>query len=317
MIRLNVLHSRRGHSRLLRRSGAFSTATTPPQHKFDGEASDLYARIFTQHYHPHGPWQHILNASETYLQHKSIPEAASILDIATGPGEPAMSLAKLFPASQVLATDISPDMIHKATQAFTDAKLTNIEAQEMDAHDLSVIESNSVDLVTCCYGLMFCSDQAQALNEIQRVLKPGGQYITTVWLDLQIMHLIRPMMTDVLGHAPPPPPINPNSLAAPGLLEDLLNNAGLELISTTEDSYPFVMGGQPGDSVDFGFKMATLPVHQTLIELAEESPEVLTTAKDAFWKHMETGKFGTFDQATGGITIPNNVFKMAVAQKSV
>eukprot|EP00798_Chlamydomonas_sp_ICE-L_P028616 gene28616-31786_t len=46
-----------------------------------------------------------------------------------------------------------------------------------NAEDLSAIESDSIDVVTCCYGYMFPADKVKALKETLRVLKPGGVMI--------------------------------------------------------------------------------------------------------------------------------------------
>ena len=64
---------------------------------------------------------------------------------------------------------------------------------------MSVIESNSLDVVTCCYGFMFCAEPEKAFAEVERVLKPGGCLITTVWVDFPIMSMVRNIMTEVLG----------------------------------------------------------------------------------------------------------------------
>lgn len=50
-----------------------------------------------------------------------------------------------------------------------------------NAEDLSTIDDNSMDIVTCCYGYMFPADKDKALEETFRVLKPGGTLIATTW----------------------------------------------------------------------------------------------------------------------------------------
>ena len=64
---------------------------------------------------------------------------------------------------------------------------------------MSVIESNSMDVVTCCYGFMFCAEPEKAFAEVERVLKPGGCLITTVWVEFPIMSMVLNIMTEVLG----------------------------------------------------------------------------------------------------------------------
>ena len=51
----------------------------------------------------------------------------------------------------------------------------NVTPLLANAEDLSTIDDNSMDIVTCCYGYMFPADKDKALEETFRVLKPGGR----------------------------------------------------------------------------------------------------------------------------------------------
>ena len=57
----------------------------------------------------------------------------------------------------------------------------NVTPLLANAEDLSTIDDNSMDIVTCCYGYMFPADKDKALEETFRVLKPGGTLIATTW----------------------------------------------------------------------------------------------------------------------------------------
>ena len=98
--------------------------------------------------------------------------AISVLDLASGPGEPAATIAKLLPDSTVISTDFSEDMVAAASKSMVD--LPNCSTQQADASDLSQFEDGSMDVVTCCYGYMFPADKDAAMAETFRVLKPGG-----------------------------------------------------------------------------------------------------------------------------------------------
>lgn len=67
----------------------------------------------------------------------------------------------------------------------------------------------------CCCCIVHCNPK----TKVNRVLKPGGKLITTVWEELQMMTTIRNIMTEVLGQAPPAPPINPLSMREDGLVQ--------------------------------------------------------------------------------------------------
>lgn len=127
---------------------------------------EAYKIVAENHRHDKGPWtlmtKHCVSATSGI-------RAPRILDIATGPGEPAKSIAVALPHSTVIASDVSEDMVNAAKNNMSD--LANVECIEADSQDLSQLESNSIDVVTCCSGYMFPTDKAAALGETLRVMK--------------------------------------------------------------------------------------------------------------------------------------------------
>jgi len=107
-------------------------------------------------------------------------------------------------------------MLDKAKSRINE--VSNAQFQLVDMEDMSQFKSGSIDIVTSCYGFMFATNPEKAFGEVFfRVLKPGGTFITTVWVRLIAMELRKDIMTTVLdGNTPPAPPINPMSMAAPG-----------------------------------------------------------------------------------------------------
>jgi len=104
-----------------------------------------------------------------------------ILDLASGNGEPALTLARrVAPTGHVTATDLSEGML-SALRANAEADdVTNIETKVCDAHELPFADG-TFDLVTSRLGLMFFADTPAALREIERVLRSGGRVAFLVW----------------------------------------------------------------------------------------------------------------------------------------
>lgn len=291
--------------------GFRSMSNQPTQ--FDGETAELYSRIFKLHYHNDGPWKMMVEATEKAIGSNEKPK---ILDLATGPGEPGTLLSKRFPQGDILLTDISPDMVEKAKEMISMSGVQNARVKIMDAQDLIGIDNDSIDVVTCCYGFMFCPEPEKAFAEVQRVLKPGGVLVGTVWVAMPFMMMLRNIMQAVLGKPPPPPPINPMSMAEQGVFEGLVEGpGGMKIINSRESEYPFSFGGEAGDSPDMDFKMTTLPVASVLKELAEkEIPSAFEIAKESFEKELATELYGE-KKSNGEIVTKPNRFKMIVAQK--
>ena len=110
---------------------------------FDGEMSYLYSKMFEQHLHPNGPWKKMVEATQSALGPSG---RGVVLDLATGPGEPANMIARALPEATVIATDVSTDMVDKAKERMVGLK--NVNFSTLDMQNMSSIESGSVDVVT-------------------------------------------------------------------------------------------------------------------------------------------------------------------------
>lgn len=114
--------------------------------------------------------------------------APLILDVATGTGRvPLLMASSVNFHGHVVGIDASKRMLSVAR-----AKLT---AQGFDSYATLLRQDASrlpfpaerFDVVTCLEALEFMPDQAAALAEMTRVLKPGGVLLTTIRIDTRWM----------------------------------------------------------------------------------------------------------------------------------
>jgi len=98
---------------------------------------------------------------------------AKVLDICCGTGDlTAALLALRLPKSEpVTGLDFSPEMLNRARTKYASANAIWVEG---DAMHLPYLD-NTLDLVTSAFGFRNLSNYADALTEIHRVLRPGGQ----------------------------------------------------------------------------------------------------------------------------------------------
>ena len=224
----------------------------------------------------------------------------TILDLASGPGEPAATVAEALPDAFVLATDVADAMVVAATNATS--HLSNVKVQLADAQNLEGMSDASYDVVTCCYGYMFPTEKETALAETLRVLKPGGTLVATTWDILHMMPLARDIMTDILGEEPPTPDLNPMSLAEDGLFRSLVEGAGFVSVEQATSTYPFDLGTDKY----MQFRCGTLPLKQKFDEL-----DCWTQAEAAFWEHVP--KYASVEN--GALVMPGNTFRLTTARK--
>jgi ubiquinone/menaquinone biosynthesis methyltransferase len=98
------------------------------------------------------------------------------LDLACGTGDISFLLAKKYPAGRVIGIDITEKMLVLARRR-NECPNVGFFRQDMGRLD---IDSRSVDIITGGYALRNAPDLSVALDEINRVLRPGG---TAAFLD--------------------------------------------------------------------------------------------------------------------------------------
>jgi ubiquinone/menaquinone biosynthesis C-methylase UbiE len=97
-----------------------------------------------------------------------------VLELGPGPGAFTVDAARRAGLEgQVIAVDIQPEMIAQVERRIREAGLTNVETHVASAYDLP-IDDESVDRAFLITVLPEVPDQAQALAELRRVLRPGG-----------------------------------------------------------------------------------------------------------------------------------------------
>ncbi len=122
--------------------------------------------------------QAVTDALVEYAQPKT---GMRVLDLASGTGEPAISLAMCVgPVGHVTALDLSADLLQIAKGRAEARGLENLTLQQGDAHSLP-FPDNSFDVATSRFGVMFFSDPVGALRELRRVLRPGARACFLAW----------------------------------------------------------------------------------------------------------------------------------------
>jgi SAM-dependent methyltransferase len=115
------------------------------------------------------------------IERLNIAEGHQHLDIASGTGEPGLSIARLSPTGRVVLTDLVAEMLEIAARRARTQGVTNIETTVCSADDLP-FQDATFDSISVRFGYMFFPDVAEATAEFARVLKPGGRLCSSVWV---------------------------------------------------------------------------------------------------------------------------------------
>jgi ubiquinone/menaquinone biosynthesis C-methylase UbiE len=145
-------------------------------------------RRFLKHLHPEGiPWPasvcyNLISGTGIFQRHYEVVARdivsfcsnGRILDIGTGPGRLLVELYRQEPVLQLAGIDISPAMVMKARHNAERAGLAEtIDFREGSADTLP-FDDATFDVVVSTGSIHHWKHPGSGLNEIYRVLKPGG-----------------------------------------------------------------------------------------------------------------------------------------------
>src|SRR5512135_1935650 len=99
----------------------------------------------------------------------------TVLDLGSGGGlDCFLASRKVGDTGHVIGVDMTPEMIERARTAAKRLKVNNVEFRPGFLEELPV-ESNAVDVAISNCVINLAPDKSKVLNEVFRVLKPGGK----------------------------------------------------------------------------------------------------------------------------------------------
>lgn len=168
--------------------------------------------------------------NEPFLDAADIAPGHRVLDLASGAGEPALTIARrVGDAGAVVASDMVPEMLAGARRRAAEAETGNMTFEIADMEALPFDESG-FDRVTCRFGLMFSVRPERALAEACRVLVPGGRAAFMVWGprdETTMFAVFAEAAAAVFGDDPEIDVVTPFRFAEAGSLAATMSAAGL------------------------------------------------------------------------------------------
>ena len=188
--------------------------------------------------------------TDAFVDYAQPSPGMKVLDLASGTGEPAISLAqRVGPSGHVTALDLSAGLLEIAAQRAQARGLANFTTYQGDAHSLPFPE-NSFDLATSRFGVMFFTDPGLAFRQLRRVLVPGSRACFLAWGSFDQPYW-QTMMGVVHRHVGGPllesGGLDPFRYAAPGRLAKLLQDAGFSSVEQETKTLPWTWAGSVED----------------------------------------------------------------------
>ena len=146
------------------------------------------------------------------IEQAQIIEGQNVLDVAGGPGEPALTIARTVgETGSVTCTDPIKEMVEAAQAEARNQGLTNTRFHQCTADSLPFADE-SFDVVVCRLGAMFFPEPVESFREILRVTKANGTVAFAVWGKSELNPFCY-AVTDVMSRHVEAPPADPD---APG-----------------------------------------------------------------------------------------------------
>jgi len=168
--------------------------------------------------------------TQALIEDALIDSGHAVLDIATGPGEPALTIAALVgPEGKVFGIDPALEMVEAARRETDHLGIGNAQF-DIGFADPLPFPADTFDAVVSRFGAMFFPSPLDAVREMLRVLKPGRKLALAVWhlADRNPFFYTLQRVIERYVDSPPPAPDAPDAFrfASPGKLRDVLGEAG-------------------------------------------------------------------------------------------
>jgi len=194
-----------------------------------------------------------------------------VLDLGTGPGEPAITIAqRIAPSGRVVGVDLSEKMVTIAVRSARAQGVRNAEFRAMDCSALA-FGDGTFDAAISCFGFQIFTNPEKAALETHRVLNDRGRVAVAVWSTADKVPFLHAIVGPMLEHAEPDETgyiPTPYETGGPGEMVEFLRAAGFG--SATEERVRHSLMFQDADH----YLRAVLDATPLGHSLREESPEV-------------------------------------------
>lgn len=193
-------------------------------------------------YDSHGP-RFFSILGRRLVEVAGVTPGTKVLDVAAGRGAVLFAaLDRVGPGGNVVGIDLAENMVIETTAEIERTGRRNAKMLQMSADQLD-FPNDSFDFVLCGFGLWFFPRPEHSLQEMLRVLKPGGCLALTTWAkDSPFLVWVRREIAASLPAEAPAPnkKMASPTFNAPEKIHAALRQAGFSDIDVGMEEHDFV-----------------------------------------------------------------------------
>ncbi|WP_304454639.1 class I SAM-dependent methyltransferase [Nocardiopsis sp. YSL2] len=213
------------------------------------------------------------------LEAAQISPDQRVLDIGCGAGVTTCAAARTARDAGALGVDLSRPLLAQARQRAEDQGLDNTRFERADAQ-VHPFPRAAFGAAISRFGVMFFADPVAAFANIARALTPRGRLAFLCWQPPQSIEWSLTLRAALARFVEPPTPgtdgPGPYSLAEPGRIRPLLEEAGFTGIAIESAHEPVTLGTDVADAMAFAEDMG--PVRNLLSQV---EPAQRAAARDS------------------------------------
>jgi SAM-dependent methyltransferase len=134
-------------------------------------------------------------AAERLVRASAVGPGRRLLDIGAGDGNVALAAARA--GADVVAVDIAPRLVAEG-RARAEAEGLAVDWRVGDAQSLP-LEDAGFDCVASNFGIIHAPDSRRVVDELDRVLRPGGSALVTAWASAGFMGRVLRLAAEAEG----------------------------------------------------------------------------------------------------------------------
>ncbi len=163
-----------------------------------------------------------------------------VLDVATGTGLVALTIAGDLPDGRVTGIDFSKGMLSQADKKKEEAGITNVSFTEMDMQAID-FPNNHFDVAVNSFCIFFVDDMATQLSHIAEKVKENGRVLTTTFSENSFSPLVDLFLERIGNYGVEIPELIWKRVASTDQCRSLFEQAGLKNVTSEQKKFGYYL----------------------------------------------------------------------------